>query len=84
MVTLSVQSEGSAITVHVTDQGGGTTIPTVADEDPFAERGRGLRLLRMLTKEWDVEINEDTGTVTVCFTIDADHPSVGWECGTLM
>jgi anti-sigma regulatory factor (Ser/Thr protein kinase) len=62
-VRLSVIRTDRTIRVEVADQGGARTTPRVVD-DPYAESGRGLLLVKVLAKEWGMAPGVCGGTCT--------------------
>jgi anti-sigma regulatory factor (Ser/Thr protein kinase) len=80
VVRLRVEDEGATVRLAVTDRGGATTVPVVVeDEDPLEVGGRGLWLVRSLSKEWGVETAPDGGT-TVWSRIDAGAGATTPDC----
>ncbi|WP_214411936.1 ATP-binding protein [Sphaerisporangium fuscum] len=53
MVELRVYDDGETVRIEVTDEGSDATIPQVpAQIDPLSEGGRGLWLVRELSRDW--------------------------------
>ena len=61
---VSVQSGPGGVVIRVRD-GGARTLPVLADPEPGAEHGRGLRIVAALAEEWGTE-PAATGRATWC------------------
>jgi anti-sigma regulatory factor (Ser/Thr protein kinase) len=65
---LVMHDDGGVTSLTVLDKGGTPTWPRVAESDPLAESGRGLRLVDALSDSWDARPVIDGGkAVTAVF-----------------
>lgn len=61
-VRLHWRVRGDRVEIEVTD-GGGSTQPAARRPSPWAQNGRGLRIVRSVAHEWGVTEEEDRVTV---------------------
>ncbi|GGT00625.1 histidine kinase [Streptomyces chromofuscus] len=68
---LVLHSDVSGTELTVCDRGGSPTWPRVADGDPLAESGRGLRLVEALADSWHTRAEPEGKAVTAVFRANA-------------
>jgi len=64
---LMLRSDGGITKLTVLDRGGTSSRPRIADADPLAESGRGMRLVDALADSWHTRLEPDGKAVTAVF-----------------
>ncbi|MEY9844007.1 ATP-binding protein [Streptacidiphilus sp. MAP5-3] len=71
-VDLTLALTEAGLRISVTDEG--TSLPTTRDAEPDAQGGRGLHIVELLAKSWEVIVRLTGKTVTCVLELDQCDP----------